>query len=153
MSVKRKVYAIVESAKTARALEIWLIGQGIDRNWNIEVAITNFASDPAEQIRVARAIKASMAEVLVMTIGAPASEVFIDLHRDVLPPCWALCVGQALRVELGLVSRAPKAWRVLGLEWAWRCKKEPKRLPLRYLRDLVWFPRAIFNDIFVANGL
>ena len=151
MLVKQKVFAILESATTARALETWLAAQGIDQNWSIEVAVQGFANDPTEQFRVARAIKASMAAVIIMTIGAPVSEVFIDLHRDVLPPCWVLCVGQALRVELGLVSRAPKAWRLLGLEWAWRCTKEPKRLPLRYLRDLLWFPLAIINDVLLAK--
>ena len=142
----RKVFAVLESAATARALKAWLSNRGI-KNWVIEVAVTNFADDLASQMRLANRIKTAMADVVIMTIGAPVSEIFIDTHRTDLPHCWALCVGQAMRVELGLVARAPKAWRVLGLEWAWRCIKEPKRLPLRYFRDLLWFPRAIFNDM------
>jgi N-acetylglucosaminyldiphosphoundecaprenol N-acetyl-beta-D-mannosaminyltransferase len=82
-----------------------------------------------------------------MTLGAPVSEVFVDRHAAMLPPCWALCVGQAVRVEIGLVARAPEGWRRLGLEWAWRCRQEPRRLGLRYARAAVWYPVAVMRDL------
>jgi UDP-N-acetyl-D-mannosaminuronic acid transferase (WecB/TagA/CpsF family) len=34
-------------------------------------------------------------------------------------------------------ARAPQWLRSAGLEWCWRVSREPKRLRLRYLRDVV----------------
>lgn len=40
----------------------------------------------------------------------------------------AVGLGGALDVFAGNVERAPERWRKLGLEWAYRLKKEPKRI-------------------------
>jgi N-acetylglucosaminyldiphosphoundecaprenol N-acetyl-beta-D-mannosaminyltransferase len=68
-------------------------------------------------------------------------------NQDRLLGCWALCVGQGLRVELGLTARAPRSLRALGLEWAWRLAQEPRRLGLRYVLDALWFPVAVLRDL------
>ena len=39
----------------------------------------------------------------------------------------AVGLGGALDVFAGRVERAPEVWRRLGLEWAYRLKKEPWR--------------------------
>ena len=39
----------------------------------------------------------------------------------------AIGLGGALDVFAGSVERAPESWRKLGLEWAYRLKKEPQR--------------------------
>ena len=39
----------------------------------------------------------------------------------------AIGLGGALDVFAGNVERAPESWRKLGLEWAYRLKKEPQR--------------------------
>ncbi len=40
----------------------------------------------------------------------------------------AIGLGGALDVFAGNVERAPESWQKLGLEWAYRLKKEPKRI-------------------------
>lgn len=40
----------------------------------------------------------------------------------------AIGLGGALDVFAGKVERAPETWQRLGLEWAYRLKKEPKRI-------------------------
>jgi N-acetylglucosaminyldiphosphoundecaprenol N-acetyl-beta-D-mannosaminyltransferase len=84
--------------------------------------------------------------ILIMAVGAPRSEVFVDTHRALLPPCWAFCVGQAVKIELGLVRRASPRWQALGLEWLWRVFQEPSRLMGRYLTATVGFARAVVAD-------
>ena len=37
-------------------------------------------------------------------------------------------LGGVLDVYAGNVKRAPAVWQKLGLEWAYRLKKEPKRI-------------------------
>lgn len=39
----------------------------------------------------------------------------------------AIGLGGALDVFAGQVERAPDSWQRLGLEWAYRLKKEPQR--------------------------
>ena len=40
----------------------------------------------------------------------------------------AIGLGGALDVFAGNIQRAPAAWQKLGLEWAYRLSKEPKRI-------------------------
>ena len=40
----------------------------------------------------------------------------------------AIGLGGALDVFAGNVERAPESWQKLGLEWAYRLKKEPQRI-------------------------
>ncbi len=141
----RRVFAVIESAATAAALTNWLASRHLSVQWTIEVAPRDLAADLVAQRQIAARICAVEPHILIMTIGAPVSEIFV--HQNQLPKCWAICVGQALRVELGLTRRAPMRWRRLGLEWAWRCSQEPARLGARYIRALAWLPYAIAMDL------
>ncbi len=141
------VFLVVESMVTAAAARVWADQRGLADRAKIVVAVERLAQDERAQRLLAEAIRAHATTILVMGLGAPASEIFVHRHRDLLPPCWALCIGQALRVETGLVARAPYLWRVLGLEWAWRMRQEPVRLGVRYLRDVLWLPFAVLEDL------
>jgi exopolysaccharide biosynthesis WecB/TagA/CpsF family protein len=145
--LSRRVCVVVESAATAAALRAYLSARGAQHYWQIDIAPSDFVEDPRSQYQLVERIQQASPDLLIMTLGAPTSEVFIHQHSPVLPPCWALCIGQALRVELGLVRRAPRRWRRLGLEWAWRCWQEPTRLIPRYVQDALWFPFAIVLDV------
>jgi N-acetylglucosaminyldiphosphoundecaprenol N-acetyl-beta-D-mannosaminyltransferase len=143
----RQVFVVTESAATADALRAYLSARGTQDHWQVASAPANFAEDPTAQYVLVARIAQAAPDLLIMTLGAPTSEVFIHQHSPALPPCWALCVGQALRVELGLVRRAPRRLRKLGLEWAWRCWQEPARLIPRYVQDALWFPVAVARDV------
>ena len=58
------------------------------------------------------------------------------------PDLLFVCLGGALDVFAGNVDRAPEKWRRMGLEWAYRLSREPKRigrmakLPLVLTRSL-----------------
>jgi N-acetylglucosaminyldiphosphoundecaprenol N-acetyl-beta-D-mannosaminyltransferase len=101
---------------------------------------------------MAQTIAAHGTTVLVMAVGAPRSEIFVDTHRALLPPCWAFCIGQAVKIELGLVQRASSKWRSVGMEWLWRLTQEPSRLAKRYATAAVGFSAAIIEDQ-VRGGL
>jgi N-acetylglucosaminyldiphosphoundecaprenol N-acetyl-beta-D-mannosaminyltransferase len=83
-----------------------------------------------------------------MAVGAPRSEVFVDTYRTLLPRCWAFCVGQAVKIELGLVRRASSKWQSVGLEWLWRLCQEPSRLIKRYATASIGFGFAVIEDQF-----
>ncbi len=142
----KSMCVVVESPKTAASLRRWAARQNLAA-CHIVTAPPRLANDAAAQTTLAYAIAQAAPEILVMTLGAPVSEVFVHTHRALLPACWALCVGQAVRVHLGLVERAPATWQRLGLEWAWRIRQEPGRLAGRYARALAWFPVAVARDL------
>ena len=142
-----RLCVVAESTETASAVSDWSIKKGLESVTTVVVAPKGLADAPAAQLDLALAIRDAEPSILVMTLGAPVSEVFVNAHRNQLGRCWALCVGQAVRVELGLVQRAPETWQNLGLEWLWRVWQEPRRLTGRYVRAFAWFPVAILRDL------
>ena len=143
----RRMFVVVESPATEDALRSWARLRGLETNICVSVAPSGLVHDKSSQHDLAVRIAQAAPQILVMTLGAPVSEVFVHQHRDLLPPCWALCVGQAVRVQLGLTRRAPGRWRRLGLEWLWRLAQEPRRLLGRYVRSAAWFPVAVMRDL------
>jgi exopolysaccharide biosynthesis WecB/TagA/CpsF family protein len=148
-----RVAVVLESEATRKCLDLWLAGRGLLGNWSILVAPAAFSKRAEDQRRLAKEVAASRPQIVLVTLGAPTSETFVDMNRNELPPCWVLCVGQALRVEIGMIDRAPKAMRALGLEWAWRIYQEPRRLVPRYLKAGLWFPLAVARDLVGAAPL
>jgi len=144
---RRRVLVVAECHETAAVLACWIEEHGLQELWFVETASNHLASDAAGRQSLVASARAARPDILVMTLGAPVSEEFIVRHHTALPPCWVLCVGQAVRIELGLVRRAPTFLRRCGLEWAWRIHQEPARLCARYLRALVGFPFAVAADL------
>ncbi len=142
----RRLTIVVEAEATRAAVLRWAAAQGL-ADCHAITAPAGLGSDAAAQARLAQAIGSTTPDIVVMTLGAPVSEVFVHTHRAALGDCWALCVGQAVRIHLGLVQRAPPAWQRLGLEWLWRIRQEPARLTGRYVRALLYFPLAILADL------
>jgi N-acetylglucosaminyldiphosphoundecaprenol N-acetyl-beta-D-mannosaminyltransferase len=144
----KRVLIVTESVETDLAVRAWLAVDNRSQNWGSVCAPPNVMADHDAQLALLATITAVRPDILVMTLGAPTSETYVYTHRRELPPCWAICVGQAVRVELGLVDRAPRLLQLIGLEWAWRCAREPRRLGIRYFYDLLWFPVAMIQDLY-----
>lgn len=139
-----RLFFAVDSATTERALSDWARDNGVQAA--IEIPPFGFERDAAYCEALARRIAAHGTTILVMAVGAPRSEIFVDTHRALLPPCWAFCVGQAVKIELGLVRRASARWQSIGLEWLWRLRQEPARLAKRYATASIGFTLAILED-------
>jgi N-acetylglucosaminyldiphosphoundecaprenol N-acetyl-beta-D-mannosaminyltransferase len=149
---RHRVLLVVECRATAAAAAQWATARGLSERTDIVVAPPGLDLDELAQAELVQRIVQAAPTILVMTLGAPVSEVFVQRHRLLLPPCWALCVGQALRVELALTRRAPALWQVFGMEWLWRLGHEPRRLLSRYAQSLAWFPVAIWRDLSRGQG-
>jgi exopolysaccharide biosynthesis WecB/TagA/CpsF family protein len=146
----KKILVVVESDATDTVLRQWVAARGLTACWTSLVAPVNLLDDATGQRVLAARIAGAAPDILVMTLGAPVSEIFVHRHRAILPPCWALCCGQAVRVELGLAWRAPMWAGRLNLEWAWRLAHEPRRLAPRYLRDAIAIPGLLLADFYGA---
>ena len=79
---------------------------------------------------------------LVLCVGAPKQEKWMARWGALTGAKLAIGLGGALDVFAGNVDRAPEKWRRMGLEWAYRLSREPKRigrmakLPLVLTRSL-----------------
>lgn len=61
-------------------------------------------------------------------------------YRDKMPGVKVfMALGATIDFEAGTLKRAPKIWQKIGMEWLYRCMKEPKRLFKRYFVDDMQF--------------
>jgi N-acetylglucosaminyldiphosphoundecaprenol N-acetyl-beta-D-mannosaminyltransferase len=141
---RQRLFFVVDSAATEAAVREW--GTSNRVVCDVTVPPFGFERDAAYCGRLAQSIRDHGTTVLMMAVGAPRSEVFVDNYRTILPPCWAFCVGQAVKIELGLVRRASSRWQSVGLEWLWRMLQEPSRLTRRYVTATVGFGFAVVED-------
>ena len=77
-------------------------------------------------------IQSHQPHVLLVGMGMPRQEGWIEANRKRLPPCVILPIGGALAYEAGAVATPPRWTGRLGVEWLWRFATEPKRLFHRY---------------------
>ncbi len=87
----------------------------------------------AEAPARADAVRASGARILLVGMGVPRQEFFIEEQWERLGVNVAIGVGGSFEVLAGARRRAPRWCQRAGLEWAWRLAQEPRRLALRYL--------------------
>jgi N-acetylglucosaminyldiphosphoundecaprenol N-acetyl-beta-D-mannosaminyltransferase len=88
-------------------------------------------------------IRASGAKLCFVALGAPRQELFAARCLDQLDGTGLLCIGAALDFIAGTQTRAPSITQKLGLEWAWRMLREPRRLGPRYARCIAVVPRLV----------
>jgi N-acetylglucosaminyldiphosphoundecaprenol N-acetyl-beta-D-mannosaminyltransferase len=141
-----RLFFVADREETVAALDDWAARRGLAGQVASFVPPFGFELDSTACRDLAGRIAAHGTTLLMMGVGAPRSEIFVDRHRDLLPPCWAFCVGQAVKVALGLVQRAPPGWQAAGMEWLWRVGQEPRRLAGRYARSSIGFALAVLAD-------
>lgn len=91
-------------------------------------------------------INATGAGIVLVGMGVPLQEKWIDLVRSQLTAPIAMGVGGLFDYYSGGVARAPALFRAAGSEWVWRLMQEPRRLFVRYvLGNPVFVARAMFN--------
>ena len=100
--------------------------------------------DPAELPAVLQQIRQARPDVLLVGLGAPRQERWIQAHAAASGATVTIGVGGLFDYYSGHVPRAPLWMRRHGLEWLFRLLQEPRRLARRYL---------IGNWIFMAHVL
>ncbi len=142
----------------ARGFRIFLLGaaEGVaddaarrlqERHPRLIIAGTYSGSpDPSEEEEICRLINESGAHILLIAYGAPKQEFWIARNRRNLNAPVAMCVGGTFDFIAGLVPRAPRWMRSLGLEWAYRLMNQPSRW--RRMLALPRFAGAIVRKAF-----
>ena len=98
-----------------------------------------FQPGSAEEARVIAAINASGASILLVGLGVPLQDQWIERNAHRLEARVLIGVGGLFDFFSGRVSRAPALLRSAGFEWVWRLALEPGRMWRRYLVGNVGF--------------
>ena len=102
-----------------------------------------FEKKQQENEDIYQMINDSGANVVLVGVGCPKQEKWIDKHKDMMPnvDIW-MALGATIDFEAGNIKRAPKIWRTLYMEWFYRFLQEPRRMYKRYFVDdpkFFWF--------------
>lgn len=82
---------------------------------------------PEDDAHVRAVVAAAQPDVLLVAYGHPAQELWIARNQPNLHVPLAIGVGGALDYLAGVVPRAPRWMRRLGLEWLYRLVRQPWR--------------------------
>ena len=95
-----------------------------------------FEKNSEENAYIYQMINDSGANVVLVGVGCPKQEKWIDAHKTHMPnvDIW-MALGATIDFEAGNMKRAPQIWQKLYLEWFYRFLQEPKRMYKRYFID------------------
>lgn len=81
-------------------------------------------------------------DFLLVCLGAPKQEIWMARNVGKLNVGFMGGLGGTLDVFAGVTKRAPEIWQKLGLEWLYRCIKEPWRF-----KRAAKLPKFLFKAI------
>ena len=97
-----------------------------------------------ESERLTAEIAAEKPDLLLVALGVPAQELWIDKYASALNATLIFGVGGLFDFYSGRIRRAPLWMRECGLEWIFRLMMEPRRMFRRYI---------IGNPLFIIRVL
>lgn len=105
------------------------------------VASHNGYIQPEEEESVIETIASARPRLVLVAMGVPRQEYFIEKWSSSFPSAVMIGVGGSFDVWAGFVNRAPAIFRALNLEWLYRLLKEPWRAS----RILTALPKFAFQ--------
>lgn len=92
-----------------------------------------FEKKQEENEQIYEMINSSGANVVLVGVGCPKQEKWINAHKERMPKVdiW-MALGATIDFEARNVKRAPLFYQKLCMEWFYRFLQEPKRLYKRY---------------------
>jgi len=91
------------------------------------LGVHNGYFDADEEKKIVEEIRSLKPDFLVVGLGMPKQEIWMNQHRD-LPVKVAIGVGGSFDVISGNIPRAPYWMQSIGLEWFYRILKDPRRI-------------------------
>ncbi len=153
---------IFSNASDNEKLAVYLLGSAsgiaekaakkIEQKWpNVKVVGCysppyGFEDDENENKVIVKRINECRPDILVIGLGAPKQELWINRHKKQVKTKVTLCVGATIDFFAGEQKRAPVWMRKLALEWLYRALTNPKRLAFRYLKDAFIFPQIVWRE-------
>jgi N-acetylglucosaminyldiphosphoundecaprenol N-acetyl-beta-D-mannosaminyltransferase len=106
-----------------------------------------FENDPEENEAIVARINRAAPHLLVVGLGAPRQEIWLQCHSARLLAPVAIAAGATIDFLADEQRRAPLWIQRLNLEWLFRVLSNPKRLAGRYLHDTAAFPFLMIVEL------
>lgn len=116
---------------------------------NLVVCQDGYFQESQEQT-IIKTIKDSGVQLILVAMGIPRQEYFIELCRQTISQAVFIGVGGSFDIWSGTKSRAPAIFRSFHLEWLYRLLSEPWRFK-RMSQSLPKFAYQIIVDFFKKN--
>lgn len=128
-----RVFVVCASEQIGRAATAYILRRGGTPEAVVFVVPPlSFETDVAYGADLAERIRTHGTTLLIMAIGAPKSEIWVDQQGIALGAPLVVAIGGALSVVTGLQPRAPLFMQRYGLEWLFRFSQDPRRLFHRF---------------------
>lgn len=101
------------------------------------------ALTPQEDAEVVERINAARPDLVWVGLSTPKQERWMSAHVGRIAAPVLLGVGAAFDIHAGELAQAPPMLQRLGLEWAYRLYREPRRLWRRYFYNNPRFVLAV----------
>lgn len=96
--------------------------------WGIQ-GVRNIKKPEKKEMEYVRSIVTTRKpHMIFVAFGSPSQEMWLWEHRHIFTRQVCMGVGGAFDYEFGLIGRAPKYVRDIGLEWLYRLIRQPERL-------------------------
>ena len=103
--------------------------------------------DQADNEFLVEKINSAAPDLVMVCLGSPKQEIWMKNNAQQLDVGLMIGLGGALDVYAGVVERAPRRWRSMGLEWLYRLIKEPKRI-----KRMIKLPGILFAALWRRIG-
>lgn len=105
----------------------------------------------ADTTHVINEINEYSADILLVGLGSPAQELWVDVNRQKLKVPAVLTCGSCMDYLAGKVKAAPRWMSRLGLEAIYRVYADPKRLAYRYIVEPILLLKILFINRIQKN--
>jgi len=105
---------------------------------NVVAAVSpkmGFAIGSPEDVAATDVLKAAQPRVVLVGFGAPKQETWMARHQADMPQAVMLGIGQTIDILGGRVPAAPSWMTRIGMEWAFRMMRDPRRIGRRVFVD------------------
>lgn len=129
---------------------------------NLQIVGTahGYINHELEQTDLINKINSSKANILLVAMGAPMQEIFIEKYKNQLNSNVIIGVGGLFDFYSSNIKRAPMYLRETGFEWVYRMIQEPKRMWKRYILGnplfiyrVLRYKKQLQNDSLIDNYL
>lgn len=94
-----------------------------------------------------RSIRATKPDVILVALGQPKGEFWIEENLESLGVPLAIQVGASFDFVAGKAKRAPRVLQKIGAEWLYRTFTDPKRLAPRYAKNAWFLGKSLHRDL------
>ena len=115
-------------------------------NLNIAYSRNGFF-DGTQEEEIVNSLNAIQPKLVLVALGAPKQEIFIDKYRKILDKTIFIGVGGSFDVWSGKVKRAPMIYRKLGCEWLYRLQMQPSRFTRMFPTLPLFLIKAFFEGL------